>query len=384
MVALKEAVRNAGEDVHLRIESDSKYVINAVTKNRQKTEDQGYIGVANKELHRATVATLRRRKRETKVKWVKGHNGHHRNEGADRKADEGAKKPVENEVPLTIPPTLTMTGAKLAAMTQSLAYKAIRERKRKKNKNKRERTAANMERAKAECKDNFGFIPTEDKIWKSLLNKDLSREAQYFLWMTTHDAYMVGTHWQRETTSPEKQEWGECQHCGTTETMEHILSQCEAPGQQQIWTLAKDLWTRRNPDWPWPGIGTIITSGLATFKSDDGKVKAGDARLYRILMSESAHLIWKLRCERVIHRGGEHATDTEIHNRWVATMNNRLQLDCRMTDRKYEKKAVPVKTVLRTWTGVLHEEDSLPDNWTGGAEVLVGIQPIRQQGRSER
>ncbi|KAJ7615593.1 hypothetical protein DFH06DRAFT_1013295, partial [Mycena polygramma] len=130
------------------------------------------------------------------------------------------------------------------------------------------------------------------------------------------------------------------------------------------------------------------------FKSDDGKVKAGDARLYRILVSESAHLIWKLRCERVIHREGEHATETEIHNRWVAAMNNRLQLDCRMTDRRYEKKAVPVKTVLRTssgkhpvaicWTGVLHEEDSLPDNWTGGAEVLVGIRPIRQQGRSER
>jgi hypothetical protein len=58
MVALKEAVQNANADADLRIESDSKYVINAVTKNRQKMEDQGYIGVANKRLAQATVVTL--------------------------------------------------------------------------------------------------------------------------------------------------------------------------------------------------------------------------------------------------------------------------------------------------------------------------------------
>jgi ribonuclease HI len=39
MVAVKEAARNAG-DVHLRLESDSRYALNAVTKNRKKWEDQ--------------------------------------------------------------------------------------------------------------------------------------------------------------------------------------------------------------------------------------------------------------------------------------------------------------------------------------------------------
>jgi hypothetical protein len=38
----------------------------------------------------------------------------------------------------------------------------------KKKLKKRERTVANLEKAKAEAEDNFGFIPTEAKIWKSL------------------------------------------------------------------------------------------------------------------------------------------------------------------------------------------------------------------------
>jgi ribonuclease HI len=106
MVAMKEAVKGAGENADVRIESNSKYTINAVTKDRQKREDQGYIGVANRDLERATVAELRKRKTKTWIKWVKGHNGHTRNEGADRKADEGARKDEGDEIEMTIPPNL--------------------------------------------------------------------------------------------------------------------------------------------------------------------------------------------------------------------------------------------------------------------------------------
>ncbi|KAJ7183871.1 hypothetical protein C8R46DRAFT_1159208 [Mycena filopes] len=379
MVAVKEAVRNMDVETNLRIESDSKYVINALTKNKRKWEDQGYIGVKHEDLNRATLATLRQRKRTTKLKWVKGHNGHERNEGADKKADEGARKQAHDEVPLNIPPELKLTGAKLSAMTQSLAYKAIRKRRMKAKLKKRERTKINIEKTKAEVEDAFGFKPTEAKIWTAMRSRDLSRQIRSFLWTTMHDGYVVGTHWLRESNTPEQKERSECQQCGKTDSMEHILSQCEIPGQEQVWALAKELWTKRNPDWPWPGIGVILGACLATFKDEEGRTKPGDARLFRILITESAYLIWKLRGERLMQNEGRAPTETEIHNRWVKTMNMRLKMDCNMTDRKYEKKAVPTRTVLKTWKGVLMNEDQLPSDWTAATGVLVGIESKRQQ-----
>jgi ribonuclease HI len=43
-----QTLEQADENIGLKLESDSKYVINTVTKHKKKWEDQGYIGVANK------------------------------------------------------------------------------------------------------------------------------------------------------------------------------------------------------------------------------------------------------------------------------------------------------------------------------------------------
>jgi hypothetical protein len=34
-----------------------------------------------------------------------------------------------------------------------------------------------------------------------------------------------------------------------------------------------------------------------------------------------------------------------------------------MTNRRFEKKALADDVVLQTWSGTLHNEHSLPDNW---------------------
>jgi hypothetical protein len=68
-------------------------------------------------------------------------------------------------------------------------------------------------------------------------------------------------------------------------------------------------------------LGTILGCGLAEFHDERKKVKHGMQRLYRILMSESAYLIWKLRNDQVISRDGEPATEDEIKTKWKYAIN---------------------------------------------------------------
>ncbi|KAJ7860538.1 hypothetical protein B0H13DRAFT_1639476, partial [Mycena leptocephala] len=74
----------------------------------------------------------------------------------------------------------------------------------------------------------------------------------------------------------------------------------------------------------------------------------GMTRLYKILITESARLIWHTRNERVIQQTGS-APLTKIRNRWLKIINNRLAMDCTMSDKfQYEKKALKVSLVKRT------------------------------------
>ncbi|KAF7325075.1 hypothetical protein MKEN_00550200 [Mycena kentingensis (nom. inval.)] len=100
----------------------------------------------------------------------------------------------------------------------------------------------------------------------------------------------------------------------------------------------------------------------------------GAERLLRILLSESAFLAWKLRCERVIQSKGE-ASNAEIRNRWLKAINSRLEMDCALTNTtKYGKKALRKGLIKATWKGTLENEISLPDDWMSRETgVLVGV-----------
>ena len=97
-------------------------------------------------------------------------------------------------------------------------------------------------------------------------------------------------------------------------------------------------------------------------------------RLYWILISEAAYLIWKIRNEHVINRDGAPATEQEIINRWNYHINHRLQVDKTLANRPPEgkKSALAPKKVLETWSGILAEEGTMPENWLREPRVLVG------------
>jgi hypothetical protein len=163
--------------------------------------------------------------------------------------------------------------------------------------------------------------------------------------------------------------------------MEHILIDCEAPGCQTLWDLARELWEKTGHDWPEINLGSIFACGFAHFKTAKDKPDKGADRLFRILISETAHLIWKLRCTRVIERGSDptkYFSEREIHNRWLSCINQRLRIDLLLTDRrKFGNRASNFKLILSTWKRVIKDAENLQDIQILQSRVLVGIDPLR-------
>ncbi len=366
------AISDAEPRTRMRLETDSRTTLESMTRWQQKHEDTGYIFQKNAELTRATIARLRMRKSHTLFKWVKGHNGHEGNEAADKLAAEGAEKPTSSNINLHVLTPFKLSGAKLQAMTQKLAYRAIRAKIDAEVK-PRPRTAANMDRILSSFEAVFGSQPHEAAIWLSLRSRHVTGPASQFLWMAIHDGYMLGTHWLRSNMSEELQRRATCNVCGECETMSHILYECDAAGQQTVWRLLKDVWILTGAEWHEPSWGTIFGAACAIFKTAEGSRKTANEQLWCILCTESAHLIWKLRCERVIQNDGAAFTEQEITNRFYAALDSRLCLDRRTAAQARSKRAMNPGMVERIWKPIIEGGDELPPKWVVNGGVLVGI-----------
>ncbi|KAJ7587239.1 hypothetical protein C8J56DRAFT_861560 [Mycena floridula] len=303
---------------------------------------------------------------------------------SDKLAGQGALRNEEEEVDMEIDPRLKVTGAKLTTITQSLAYRAIRAKKLGNTsktflkKIERRATIRNIETTRFAAQElSNGHLPTDQTIWKAINHTDMTLQIRYFYWMIMHDAYKVGEYWTR-MDDQDLHERGICETCFVLEDMEHILTRCKAPGQAEVWDLAKTLWKRKKgTKWRKPKLGTILACPLADLKSTKGKRRPGASSLFRILISEAAHLIWKLRNERTIpDEDGKTklgASVKEIENRFTSVMNARLAKDRALTNRsRYGKCALSKTSVLSTWNGVLERNADLPPDWTREDGVLVG------------
>jgi len=113
----------------LHINSASKYIIDGLTKNLPRWEEQGWIGVENKEFFKPTVSHLHQRGATTTFKWTKGHPSLPGNVGADDLALQGALKTTFDVIDLSIDEKFDLTGAQLSGMSQAMAYQCIQELK---------------------------------------------------------------------------------------------------------------------------------------------------------------------------------------------------------------------------------------------------------------
>ncbi len=373
IVATFLATTTAGNRTRVIHETDSQTTMDSLTRRLQKHEDTGYIMQKNAVLTRATIAKLRMRQAHTVFRWIKAHNGHQRNEAADALAALGAAGTTGGQLSLAIPAAFKLSGAKLQSMTQKLAYRAIRGRKDALTK-PRPIASSNMAKIADGIEDAFGVQLHDATIWKSLRGRHVSREASQFMWMAIHDGYMVGTHWLRPSMPIEKQQRAICLTCGERESMTHILLECKANGQNAIWRLLERTWSLTGMEWYQPSWGSILGAGCAVFKSEAGSRKTATESLWCILCTEAVHLVWKLRCERVIQREGKEFSEEEVKNRFYATMNSRLNLDRRTAAKARGKRALKPSEVDRIWRPILENSGSLPVKWVVDYGVLVGIE----------
>ncbi|KAJ7145978.1 ribonuclease H-like protein, partial [Mycena epipterygia] len=357
----------------LKIHCAKSTVRVAMTQQIQDMEDRGWIGVINREPLRALAAELTARTAPT-IFEDGDPNGNGQilegRAGAARLAKDGCQGASPSQINLNPDPAFSLRGAKLATLTQAIAYAGIKELKGVVSRNA---TSKNIELVTEAVKHNFGRVPTAEQIWKSIRNKDFTRQLKNFLYKSLHSAHKIGPYWKH---IPECEERGICQFCNETEDLEHILLRCRKPGQQLVWSLAKDLWLKKHPSWPIPSLGSILGCGLASFNDEKRKHLPGTSRLYRILISESAFVIWKLRNESVIKKQGENLPDNLIRNKWLYAINLRLHFDCVLTNHaKYGKQnSINTSLVLQTWSSTLMNEEELPENWIKSPRVLVGTE----------
>jgi len=381
LYAILHALKTNPPDQAITIRTDSMYAIQGLTKNLEKWEDQGWMYVKHATLFKAITAWTRYRSNTTELTWVKGHSGIRGNDEGDKLANEGARKaPPQNDIAENAPTNTIPSGAKLSALAQRDLYRKI---KMLNPPQPRRSTEINLDRIQACATEYYDVAPTHESIWKSTKHKDLTKKTREFIWKCIHDAFKIGRFWENIENYEHR---GTCAHCNTTETMEHILTECDAPGREQIWTLANELWGKRSQT-PIPtNYGAILGCCLSNYKKANGNPDKGLNRLFRIIVSESIYMIWKLRCERTITWNNDTSkthTTYEIHNKWLQAINTQLRTDSVHTNTKiFKKKTLDSKTVLKTWKNCLKDNLHETKNWCGKTGVLVGIAPKRPPGRN--
>jgi hypothetical protein len=126
-------------------------------------------------------------------------------------------------------------------------------------------------------------------------------------------------------------------------------------------------------------LGTILGCGSITLHTEnrprhardqnESNILKGPTWLLQIILSESVHLIWVLRCERAIQ--GKQHSESEIRERWLCEINERLTTNKIMAT-KIKCDNGFTTLVVNTWEQALEKQRGLPMNWINLSEVLVG------------
>ncbi|KIJ46208.1 hypothetical protein M422DRAFT_165400, partial [Sphaerobolus stellatus SS14] len=262
-------------------------------------------------------------------------------------------------------------GANLKHVTQASLTKALVLRKQT---GPRLSTDIMLERTRIAIDEWTNKEPSDKKIWLSVRKKDISRGARNFLWRCLHDSYRLGKKWLHLEGFEER---ASCHECDEFDSLDHILIDCKVPGQEVIWKLTKALWEKTGKQWPDLSLGIVLGCGLANYHTDTNLPDTGLNRLFLVLVSEAAYLIWKIRCEwKIKHEGrlDKRPSAPEVASKWRFTISKRIQFEIIASDTgRFKHKAIPVKLVEQTWGKLLRTENLRGLRMRDITGFLVGI-----------
>ncbi|EJD41573.1 hypothetical protein AURDEDRAFT_68784 [Auricularia subglabra TFB-10046 SS5] len=263
-------------------------------------------------------------------------------------------------------------GLKAKNIKQRTALRAIKLAKVK-TAPQRRATERGLSQIKSHVRAARGTAPCDEDIWGAMRDKDTSRNVKNFQWKGVHGAHKVGKYFSGMPAP--WSDYAVCPSCGEMEAMEHILTECPDSAQETIWGLAGDLLGNKIV-WEKPKIGQIWGSAFADFRDENNTPHLGSNRAYKIVVSESAFLAWKIRCEKRIEHADEPdwaPSEAEVRQRWYGIINMRIAYDRLLTNRRrYKRRAIKLDTVLETWDELIEGVDKLTIDILRQPGVLVG------------
>lgn len=73
------------------------------------------------------------------------------------------------------------------------------------------------------------------------------------------DAHRMGRFWKK---IPRYEDRGRCHRCGVEDSIDYILTHCQAPGQNVISRLTEKVWKKKGLEWPGLTLEAILGAPL--------------------------------------------------------------------------------------------------------------------------
>lgn len=322
IAAFVKALQMAPKNQTVCIKTDSTYVLNMMDGGHIKAEDMGWLGTPNSDLLQSALYLIRTRTAETYIQKVKAHSGVEGNEKADELAKASLRKEPDASTIINVPANWKYNGARLAKMTFNSLYQWIRYLE---DKGPTTRAPQIVEWLLEDFTAWGGKQHTPESLWSCIRAPPFRREVTDFYWQAFHERTVCGPffrHWGGE--------WEERQFCscGEMETLQHILNGCSDRGWvtkawQEAVNILGESKAARQETFLIPSYEQAMTIGLISRKKKESE------RLIKIVISETAFTIWKLRNAVVIRNEEVNGPRAAITVR--DTILRRAQVDLNVT-----------------------------------------------------